>query len=406
MYYSSFGILALILHVIINYDVLIKNDYDYDAFRSYRRYLFGIMVFYVSDILWGFLFDIGIVPLVYFDTMVFFMSMAVSVVLWTRYVVAYLHTDSRFSKFLIWAGWAILLYEIINLVINIFTPVMFSFDSDGEYTALSARYVTLFIQLVLFLAASIYSFIVAANSTGKTRFHHRTIGMSGVAMAAFIILQTTDPLLPYYSIGCMLGTCLLHTFVLEDEKEERKKELEELLLREQKHMAEIQSARQMAYTDSLTGVKNMHSYFEAEGKLDRRIAANEVEEFGVIVFDLNDLKIINDTQGHDAGDLYIKAACKLICTTFDHSPVFRIGGDEFVVILEGRDYKNRYELLDGFDRQIEENIKNGEVIVSSGLEEYKKGSDDRYQPVFERADKKMYERKHVLKDLTRHIHSA
>lgn len=54
----------------------------------------------------------------------------------------------------------------------------------------------------------------------------------------------------------------------------------------------------------------------------------------MIVFDINNLKIINDTLGHDFGDILIIDSCKLICKVFKRSPVYRIGGDEFVVILE------------------------------------------------------------------------
>jgi GGDEF domain-containing protein len=53
------------------------------------------------------------------------------------------------------------------------------------------------------------------------------------------------------------------------------------------------------------------------------------------MFDLNDLKHINDRYGHERGDEYIVNCCRLICQVFKHSPVFRIGGDEFVALLRG-----------------------------------------------------------------------
>ena len=61
--------------------------------------------------------------------------------------------------------------------------------------------------------------------------------------------------------------------------------------------------------------------------------------------DANNLKMINDNYGHGAGDEYIKGCCKILCDVFCHSPVFRIGGDEFAVILKGRDYHNRNDLM-------------------------------------------------------------
>ena len=69
------------------------------------------------------------------------------------------------------------------------------------------------------------------------------------------------------------------------------------------------------------------------------------DEYGIILMDANDLKMINDKYGHAAGDEYIKGCCKILSDVFGCSPVFRIGGDEFAVILKGRDYENRHELL-------------------------------------------------------------
>ncbi len=402
MFYSSFGILAILVHIIINYDVLIKNDYRdvMPASSSYRQFLIGILIYYVSDICWGLLYEHRLIVLTYADTVLYFLSMVVSVLLWSRYVTEYLDESSLFSRTIRSVGMVILMYEIINLIINFFRPVVFSFSEDGTYQPMTARYVTLAIQIVFYLCTSLYSLYTAVRGVGVTRRHHRTVGLCGVTMVAFIILQAYDPFLPFYAIGCMLGTCLLHTFVLEDEKAERKKHLEELLHKEKTQREELEAARHKAYTDSLTGVKSKHAYLEAEMVLDEKIACDEKGSFGLIVFDLNGLKTINDTLGHEAGDQYIKDGCALICRTFVHSPVFRIGGDEFVVILEGRDYNNRNGLISDFDRQVHENIINGKVIVSSGMDEYRPGMDDRVQSVFERADRQMYEHKKYLKKLT------
>ena len=102
-------------------------------------------------------------------------------------------------------------------------------------------------------------------------------------------------------------------------------------------------------------------------------------------------------MGHEAGDQYIKSACRLICVQYDHSPVFRVGGDEFVVILKGNDYARREELDSSFRKTIDENQKNGLVVVSSGLAVFQSGVDENYNDVFKRADQLMYERKQSLK---------
>ena len=77
------------------------------------------------------------------------------------------------------------------------------------------------------------------------------------------------------------------------------------------------------------------------------------EEYGIVLMDVNNLKMVNDTYGHEAGDEYIKGCCKVLCDTFAHSPVFRIGGDEFSVILKGRDYANRAALMKAIEATFE-----------------------------------------------------
>ena len=193
---------------------------------------------------------------------------------------------------------------------------------------------------------------------------------------------------------------MMHTFVLEDEKAEYRKQLEETLQREQAQEQTLGSVREMAYTDPLTGVKSKRAYLEAEEDINKRIADGSLRDFAVIVCDLNDLKEINDTLGHEEGDNYIKSACKLICGQFVHSPVFRIGGDEFVVLLENSDYANRETLLRDFDIQIEKNHRAGSVVVSTGMDDFDAEQDSSLSAVFERADKKMYERKRYLKSLS------
>ncbi len=136
---------------------------------------------------------------------------------------------------------------------------------------------------------------------------------------------------------------------------------EEDVRREQEHLAALSTANEMARRDELTGTKNKTAYQETEKGLEKLVEEGR-ESFGIVVCDINSLKIINDTEGHKAGDDYIKASCKLICRVFHHSPVFRIGGDEFAVILTGKDYTNRKELIADFKRQVEENIRFGEII--------------------------------------------
>ena len=158
------------------------------------------------------------------------------------------------------------------------------------------------------------------------------------------------------------------------------------------------SAMDMANRDALTGVKNKHAYVQAEMETDRLIAEGKSPDFAVMVADVNGLKHVNDTQGHHAGDEFIKAACKVICTTFKHSPVFRIGGDEFAVIMKGSDFDEREALTAQLNDKMRANRCAGLVTAATGISEYIRGKDMRMQDVFERADNAMYENKKLCRE--------
>ena len=157
----------------------------------------------------------------------------------------------------------------------------------------------------------------------------------------------------------------------------------------------------LAYTDALTSVKSKTAYAEEVRRINNNIE-NGFHQFGVIMFDLNGLKEINDTYGHDMGDLYIKNACRLICVTYKHSPVYRIGGDEFIAIITGQDLLNSEKLIHTFYQRMEDINKNAKlaaekVSVAAGMAIFQEGLDVTYQSVFKRADEKMYQNKVSIK---------
>ena len=200
-------------------------------------------------------------------------------------------------------------------------------------------------------------------------------------------------------VFAVIVVLLLQRLKAERKANEQQKMMEEGLRRELRQQEQLQSAMKMAYTDPLTGVKSKHAYNEAEEDMDQRIAEGAVSEFSVVVFDLNDLKVVNDSRGHEVGDEYIKDACKLICTCFKHSPVFRVGGDEFVAILEEEDYANQEELLERFEKQVLENLGRDKTVVAFGCARFDPRQDKSTRMVFERADASMYGKKELLKSL-------
>ncbi len=156
----------------------------------------------------------------------------------------------------------------------------------------------------------------------------------------------------------------------------------------------------LAYRDALTGVKNKAAYQEAERRLEEQMRQGR-PEFAVVVLDINNLKRVNDQFGHDFGDMLIMDACKLICKSFPHSPVYRVGGDEFTVILEGASYTNYAQLLENLQSAIKEynhmSHQDNRLSIARGIAIYNSETDLVFSNVFKRADDAMYQNKADMK---------
>lgn len=164
----------------------------------------------------------------------------------------------------------------------------------------------------------------------------------------------------------------------------------------------ISDLSNLAYTDALTSVHNKGAFDIKIKNIQEAINEGKELEFAICIFDCNELKEINDTYGHDKGDLYLKNTCRTICHTFRHSPVYRLGGDEFGAILQNVDYKNRDKLIKRFDKTCKETIEDlnepwEKVDVARGMAIYDPIKDLFANDVARRADKLMYEDKRKYK---------
>ena len=165
---------------------------------------------------------------------------------------------------------------------------------------------------------------------------------------------------------------------------------------EEEYGRRLAQARIEANIDALTGVKNRNAYRVYEERLNAQIEMNRAPDFALTILDVNDLKKVNDTEGHKAGDQFLRDACKIICTTFKRSPVFRVGGDEFAVLSQGDDYARIDELTEKIDKHNEDAIENGGIVIAIGMARYEQ--DEKAAQVYERADQRMYENKSWLKE--------
>ena len=160
----------------------------------------------------------------------------------------------------------------------------------------------------------------------------------------------------------------------------------------------------LAYADALTGVHNKGAYDVYMKELQEQIDGLEAERpaFALCSFDCNGLKQINDAYGHEEGDVFLKTGCRLICKVFHHSPVFRVGGDEFAVLLQDDDYENQPMLVAEFEEEaarINAAAKNPweRVDMAVGVAVYDPTEDSSVDDVARRADKLMYRNKYEKK---------
>ena len=170
--------------------------------------------------------------------------------------------------------------------------------------------------------------------------------------------------------------------------------------KEEHHKVDVLSEK--VFVDPLTGVYNRNAFGDDTQQLQNEIEAGKETEFAIGVFDCDDLKSVNDLHGHDKGDYYIKGASDLITKVFKNSGVYRIGGDEFVVILLDENYKNREELIKQFNEAKEKINSTNENIwekvnITMGMAVYDPDNDHQVNDTIRRADKIMYENKRLAK---------
>ncbi|MBR6341599.1 MAG: GGDEF domain-containing protein [Treponema sp.] len=667
MFYAIISFLALILNLIINSDSL-KNlrgragesKSEQKVTFRYNIFLIVSSCYFFVDIGWGLLYEHrhidSLYPFLYFDCLLYFFFMFLSMLTWIHYIVAYLDKHDRKSKALLHAVWTMFALAIIYLIINCFHPFIFSFNDQHEYIIEPGRHIAFILQIALYLVTSSYMLVIALKSTDSEKSRYAAVGLSCFVMELLLICQILNDNYPSYAIGLIIGICIIHSFVEAGERKEKEiydniatslaenyeamyyinietgafrefskngeyaamevpcegrdfyketrlnidkfvhpddrefaktlhqketmlqiledkksysykyrlmingkpkhfqftmmrapdgkhfiiseknieeeittenmrlanqkdhvtftqvaeilavnydviyyvdakdssyisyecrniygevdvqrtgndffadsktditnivhksdrdnvlefvnkkqvastltnqkscfmdyrivafkkthyvrmtiqkttdethyiigiENIDEEVKKEKQHLKALNIEKELARRDELTGVKNKTAYHELEKSVQSNIDNGmDYLPFGLVVCDTNDLKKINDSQGHVEGDEYIKQSAKLLCDIFVHSPVFRIGGDEFIVFLRGSDYSNKEALMKTLQNRVWENKKsNSGPVLASGFAEFTPGKDSMVTQIFDRADKAMYKNKRDLK---------
>ncbi len=278
--------------------------------------------------------------------------------------------------------------NVILEIVSLFTGIIFYIDLNGTYQRGDYYWIYL-----LFCGISFAYILIAFIQIGirsKIRNLVNIILIACITIIGQVANAIDGNINSGYSSICVTATllyiCLQNIF--------RHIMLEKINI--EKHISSH---------DALTKVMSRLSYDEKIKEIDREISeAPSGIKFAVCECDLNNLKVINDSFGHDTGDTYIINCCKVICNFFKHSPVYRIGGDEFVAILKTDDYDNLEEikisLLDFNLAEIKKSLPLAEKkSFAAGFAIFNPQHDKSFADVIKRADIEMYENKKMLKSL-------
>ena len=232
MSYSIISLLALILNLIINRETLIhirdksgESKTEQKFVSRYRYFLLAATCYFIVDIFWGILYEHHhiekLFPVLYFDCILYFLFIFVTMLTWIRYIVAYLDMHNRKSKALLYAVWAMFTLALIYLIINNFKPFIFSFNEQHEYIIEPGRHIAFILQVVLYLVTSTYMLFLAHKSTGGEKTRYIAVGLTCLVMEFFLILQLFDDRYPSYATGLIIGICLIHSYVEAGERKEK-----------------------------------------------------------------------------------------------------------------------------------------------------------------------------------------
>jgi len=166
----------------------------------------------------------------------------------------------------------------------------------------------------------------------------------------------------------------------------------------------INKINKQAYTDAATDVGNKAAYHDAVQRIDK-MSQHANGDYAIFVMDINYLKMYNDKYGHEFGDMLISDANTIIKRVFGDYNIYRIGGDEFTVIINSPGNDLCEQLVKRFKQEQElfnRNAKHYELGVRIAVGYAVNDATDRdYADVFNRADRQMYLDKQEIKKIAR-----
>ena len=293
--YSTFSAVAIAIHLIINFDAIIGRGEKSMRGVRYRGFLLGVLVYYVADAFWGVFAGLGWTRALYVGTLLFFLSLIVFAIEWCRFAVAYLCFGKWPARLLVGLGYALLAVNVAALAANFSNGCVFYFDDKGTYLCGWMRN-PLFVALIAYNALlSVFAFAKAVTTRDSARSRDMMVFANCVVLTLAVTLQVLWPLTPFTALGCLVGNCFLHIFLVQDERAAKHtEELEKAL--EQAKAAD--KARSLFFSivshDIRTPLNAILGYAELlqdgnESPAERKVALKSIRASGTTL-----LQLVND----------------------------------------------------------------------------------------------------------------
>ena len=244
--YSAIAFVAMAIHLTINSSHLPgRMVVSARGAREYHWFLKSVFAYYIVDAGWGVFAGLGWTKVLYVDTMFYYIAIALTVLTWCHFVAVHLDLSKWKSRTLTWFGYALLALYVVLLTANVFNDCLFRFDEHGAYAPGFVRGLIFYPLAVLNVLMGGFVLKRTLGSHGEERKRNMVTFLFCLAMAVAIVLQIIWPLWPYYALGCLIGCCFFHVFVVEDERDKLRQAVFE---REQteKHAAELEKALERA----------------------------------------------------------------------------------------------------------------------------------------------------------------
>ncbi|MBQ0001901.1 MAG: response regulator [Treponema sp.] len=285
--YSVIGIISIAIQLIINFNVMFKTNQNtlQKAAEKYRFLMSAIFAYYITDALWGIFAGLNWIPALFIDTTIYYVAMASAIVWFYSYIIEYLEIKDWRAKFFYYFGKGFFVLEMLCLIANFFVHCFFWFDENDVYVAGPVRYLALWVQIAMFAFSSIVTFIDACKSEVTEKKRHLAIFFFSLIMLIAIIFQERFPLLPFYALGCLIGCCVLHVYVVGDESNEYQKMLVKEKEKLQNLADELSNYKHAVLSDALLSFEANLSKDEIYYGIWKDNAGNEVPLKNIIGFE-------------------------------------------------------------------------------------------------------------------------